>query len=77
MLSLSNLSDKTLVSCSLYSYIHLPHMTETATKTGMVIIFGEITSNSVCDYQNIVRRTVKEIGYDDSNKGLTLEVCVF
>ena len=59
--------DSLLFTCSL-SHTHT--LAETATKTGMVIIFGEITSNSVCDYQNIVRKTVQEIGYDDSNKGL-------
>ena len=43
--------------------------TECATKTGMIIIFGEISSTSINDYQTIVRKTVERIGYDDSKKG--------
>jgi S-adenosylmethionine synthetase len=35
----------------------------------MILIFGEISSTSTCDYQRIVRNTVKEIGYNDSKMG--------
>lgn len=43
---------------------------ETSTGTGFVMIFGEITTNSVFDFEAKVRNTVKEIGFDAEEKGL-------
>lgn len=43
---------------------------ETAATTGLVVVMGEITSNAAVDVQSIVRRTLLEIGYDNSEYGL-------
>ncbi|KAJ8600107.1 hypothetical protein CTAYLR_003465 [Chrysophaeum taylorii] len=43
---------------------------ETCTKTGMVMLFGEITTSATVNYEAVIRTTLKEIGYDDPAKGL-------
>ncbi|CAK4074808.1 unnamed protein product [Aphanomyces euteiches] len=43
---------------------------ETCAKTGMVMIFGEITTRATVNYEEVIRKAIKEIGYDDPAKGL-------
>jgi S-adenosylmethionine synthetase len=49
--------------------------TETCTKTGMVMIFGEITTSATVNYEQVIREALKDIGYDDVAKGLDYRTC--
>jgi S-adenosylmethionine synthetase len=46
---------------------------ESLTTTGSVHVAGEITTNGFADIQNIVRRTLREIGYTDPRFGIDCE----
>ena len=48
---------------------------ECVTTTGTVFVMGEITTSSYVDVQNIVRETVREIGYDRGKYGFDCDTC--
>ena len=48
---------------------------EAAATTGLVMVLGEMTTSHYVDVQEVVRRTVREIGYNDSRVGFDWETC--
>jgi len=48
---------------------------ETATTTGLVIVLGEITTKTYVDFQQVVRDTVRDIGYTRADYGFDYETC--
>jgi len=48
---------------------------ETMVTTGMAVVAGEITTNCYVHIPDIVRSTLKEIGYNDSSMGFDWETC--
>jgi len=48
---------------------------ETASKTGMVMVFGELKSNAVVNTEQLVRDVVRDIGYTDSSMGFDADTC--
>jgi S-adenosylmethionine synthetase len=48
---------------------------ETATKTGFIMVLGEVTTTAFVDIDKLVRKVVNEIGYNDSRKGFDGDSC--
>lgn len=48
---------------------------EVAVTTGLVLVMGEITTDTYVDIQKIVRDTVREIGYDRAKYGFDADTC--
>lgn len=48
---------------------------ETFVKTGMVLVGGEITTTAWVDIEELVRKTVREIGYTHSDMGFDADSC--
>ena len=48
---------------------------ETMVTTGMAIVSGEITTSAYVEIPEIVRRTIKEIGYDRESMGFDGNTC--
>lgn len=50
---------------------------QTAAKTGMILVCGDIISKAHVNYQKIIRNTIKQIGYDQSAKGKHVDLTLF
>jgi S-adenosylmethionine synthetase len=48
---------------------------EVTATTGLVLVIGELSTETYCDVQSVVRKTVREIGYNDSRLGFDWETC--
>jgi S-adenosylmethionine synthetase len=48
---------------------------ETMVTTGLVVVAGEVTTNTYVEIPEIVRNTVREIGYSDSSHGFDCDTC--
>ena len=48
---------------------------ETATTNGVVFVLGEITTTTYVEFQNVVRETIRQIGYTDARYGFDYRTC--
>jgi len=48
---------------------------ETLVTTGLVVVAGEITTTAIIDYDDLIRKTVEQVGYDDALFGFDSTTC--
>jgi S-adenosylmethionine synthetase len=48
---------------------------ESLVTTGLAVVAGEITTGAIVDFQTVVRNTIREIGYTDSDMGYDANTC--
>src|SRR5205809_1709041 len=48
---------------------------ETLVTTGLAIVAGEITTRAVIDYQDVIRKTIADVGYTRGKYGFDAETC--
>jgi S-adenosylmethionine synthetase len=48
---------------------------ETLTKTGFIVLAGEITTSAKVEYEHLARAVVRDIGYTDSTMGFDADTC--
>ena len=48
---------------------------EVCATTGMVMVFGEVSTKHYCDIPSIVRGVIKDVGYNDSSLGFDYKTC--
>jgi len=48
---------------------------ETMVTTGIAIVAGEISTNAVVDYPDVIRRVIREVGYTDDAMGICADTC--
>jgi S-adenosylmethionine synthetase len=48
---------------------------ETLVTTGLVVVAGEITTSAIVDYDDLIRKTVEQVGYDDALFGFDSTTC--
>ena len=48
---------------------------ETSTKTGLILVFGEVTTNTYVDIQKTVRDKIRDIGYNNPEYGFDADAC--
>ncbi|MGD0653634.1 MAG: methionine adenosyltransferase [Thermoguttaceae bacterium] len=48
---------------------------ETMVTTGIAIVAGEITTQAVIDYPEVIRQAIREVGYTDDQMGICADTC--